>query len=71
MEITAQVLFLSCVQTKQKRKFSLMFATYGVFTLPDSYADSDSNSDSINVLKGYTGTDSDGDSDGDSDAKLL
>ena len=44
-----------------------MFATYDVFTLPDSYADSYSDSDSINVQKGYTGTDSDGDS----NAKLL
>ena len=32
-----------------------MFATYGVFTLPDSYADSYSDSDSINIQKGYTG----------------
>ena len=67
MEITVQGPFSSCVQTKQKRKFSLMFATYGVFTLPDSYADSYSDSDSINMQKGYTGTDSNGDS----DAKLL
>ena len=40
---------------------------YGVFTLPDSYADSYSDSDSGNMQKGYTGTDSDSDS----DAKLL
>ena len=32
------------------------FAPYGVFPLPDSYADSYSD----NMQKGYTGTDSDG-----------
>ena len=43
----------------------------GVFTLPDSDSYADSETDSDNMQKGYTGTDSNGDSCDDSDAKLL